>query len=572
MKKILEKVDIDAKHLKKILTILKMRAPDSTLIAFGSRVEFTAKPNSDLDLAIICDKKTAQKAIPRIVDDFQESNIPFNIDILDYNRLPDNMKKNIDRQFIEIYRPEQKKIPAGWTETTIQDVAVINELTVKNGNAPTVIEYIDIASVDKGQITEKQIMPFNKAPSRAKRIVRDNDILISTVRPNLEHYTFVKTTSKNTIASTGFAVVSAKKVDSRFLYYILTQKSFTEYLTRIAEGHTSAYPAFNPDVIENAKIQIPSLSEQKAIAHILGSLDDKIELNRQMNRILEAMAQAIFKSWFIDFDPVLDNALRAGNPIPESMRERSEMRKIALPAPQSEAARQAGGLPAEIADMFPNSFEESELGLVPKGWKVKTISDLTDIVGGSTPRTTELVYWQDGVHSWATPKDLSALSVPLLLETERRITDAGLSQISSGLLPVGTVLLSSRAPIGYLVIAEIPVAINQGFIAMKPKKDISNLFVLFWTAFAHDDILSRANGSTFLEISKTNFRQISLVAPPSMIIRAFDQRVREMYNRIVDNERESRTLEALRDTLLPKLISGELRMPDVEAILKEAGL
>jgi len=541
VKKILEKVDIDAKHLKKILTILKMRAPDSTLIAFGSRVEFTATPNSDLDLAIICDKKTAQKAIPRIVDDFQESDIPFNIDILDYNRLPDNIKKNIDKEFVEIYRPEQKKIPAGWTETTIQEVAVINELTVKNGNAPTVIEYIDIASVDKGQITEKQIMPFNKAPSRAKRIVRDNDILISTVRPNLEHYTFVKTASKNTIASTGFAVVSAKKVDSRFLYYILTQKSFTEYLTRIAEGHTSAYPAFNPDVIENAKIQIPSLSEQKAIAHILGSLDDKIELNRQMNLILEAMAQAIFKSWFVDFDPV-----------------------------HVKANGRDTDLPAEIADLFPDSFMDSELGEIPKGWRIQAISDLTDIVGGSTPRTTELNYWQDGVHSWATPKDLSALSVPLLLETERRITDAGLAQISSGLLPVGTVLLSSRAPIGYLAIAEIPVAINQGFIAMKPKKDISNLFVLFWTAFAHDDILSRANGSTFLEISKTNFRPISLVAPPSMIIRAFDQRVREMYNRIVDNERESRTLEALRDTLLPKLISGELRVPDVEKLMDAA--
>ncbi|MBU4446833.1 nucleotidyltransferase domain-containing protein [bacterium] len=109
MKKILEKIYIDAKHLKKILTILKMRAPDSTVIAFGSRVEFTATPNSDLDLAIICDKQTAQKTIPRIVDDFQESDIPFNIDILDYNRLPDNMKKNIDKEFVEIYHPEQKK-------------------------------------------------------------------------------------------------------------------------------------------------------------------------------------------------------------------------------------------------------------------------------------------------------------------------------------------------------------------------------------------------------------------------------------------------------------------------------
>jgi len=103
VKEILEKLDIDAKHLENILAIVKMHAPDSTVIAFGSRVEFTAKSISDLDLAVQCDRKTAQKAIPRIVGDFQESDIPFNIDVLDYNRLPDNMKKSIDGHFVKIY-------------------------------------------------------------------------------------------------------------------------------------------------------------------------------------------------------------------------------------------------------------------------------------------------------------------------------------------------------------------------------------------------------------------------------------------------------------------------------------
>lgn len=129
----------------------------------------------------------------------------------------------------------------------------------------------------------------------------------------------------------------------------------------------------------------------------------------------------------------------------------------------------------------------------------------------------------------------------MLLDTERRITDAGLVQISSGLLPVGTVLLSSRAPIGYLAVAEVPVAINQGFIAMKPRTGVSNLFLLLWSDFAHDDILSRANGSTFLKISKANFRPIPSVAPPAQVMEAFDQQVRALYQRIVENEGESRT-------------------------------
>ncbi len=295
-------------------------------------------------------------------------------------------------------------------------------------------------------------------------------------------------------------------------------------------------PNLNTSIMEALPFLLPPLPEQRAIAHILGTLDDKIELNRRMNETLEAMARAIFKSWFVDFDPVRAKA----------------------------RGEQPAGLAPEIASLFPDALVETELGEAPKGWEVAAIGDLAEIVGGSTPSTKEPAYWEDGVHSWATPKDLSGLSVPVLLETERRVTDAGLGRISSGLLPVGTVLLSSRAPIGYLAIAEIPVAINQGFIALKPKKTVSNFFLLLWCSFGHDEIVSRANGSTFLEISKASFRPIPLVAPPSQIMAAFDSLVRPIYKRIMQSERETRSLAALRDTLLPKLISGELRVADAE--------
>jgi type I restriction enzyme S subunit len=276
-------------------------------------------------------------------------------------------------------------------------------------------------------------------------------------------------------------------------------------------------------------VVLPPIETQRAIGHILGTLDDKIELNRRMNETLEVIARSLFKSWFVDFDP---------------FRAKSEGRDV--------------GLAKSIADLIPARFTNSELGEIPEGWEVRTIGDLAEVVGGSTPATKDATYWEDGSHYWATPKDLSALSVPVLLETERRITDAGLKQISSGLLPVGTVLLSSRAPIGYLAIAEVPVAINQGFIAMKPRKGVSNLFLLWWAHHAHEDILSHANGSTFLEISKSNFRPISVIAPPEHIFLAFDRVARPIYQRIVSNERESRALAALRNKLLPKLISGEL--------------
>jgi type I restriction enzyme S subunit len=218
------------------------------------------------------------------------------------------------------------------------------------------------------------------------------------------------------------------------------------------------------------------------------------------------------------------------------------------------------GLPAHLYDLFPDSFEESELGEIPAGWEIKPIGDLADVVGGTTPSTNELSYWEGGTHAWATPKDLSGLSVPVLLDTERRITDAGLSQIGSGLLPKGTVLLSSRAPIGYLAVTEIPVAINQGFIAMIPKAGTSNLFLLLWTSVMHEEIVSRANGSTFLEISKANFRPITVATPLATVMTAFDRLARPTYERIVECAYESRTLAHLRDTLLPRLISGEVRI------------
>ncbi len=329
-----------------------------------------------------------------------------------------------------------------------------------------------------------------------------------------------------------------EKLDPRFLRYFLVSPEMQAKLLSWA-GSGGTRNALTKGMIESFDVPAPEdIAEQRAIAHILGTLDDKIELNRRMNDTLEAMARALFKSWFVDFDPV---------------RAKSESRDP--------------GLPQSLADLFPDSFEDSELGEIPRGWRVAPIGDLAEVVGGSTPSTKEPRYWEGGTHAWATPKDLSALSVPVLLDTERRITEGGLAQISSGLQPKGTVLLSSRAPIGYLAIAEIPVAINQGFIAMKPKGGTPNLFLLLWASIAHEEIVSRANGSTFLEISKSNFRPIPAVTPLPSVMSAFERLIRPAYDRIVECAREAATLAVSRDTLLPKLISGELRVRDAERAL-----
>jgi type I restriction enzyme S subunit len=147
--------------------------------------------------------------------------------------------------------------------------------------------------------------------------------------------------------------------------------------------------------------------------------------------------------------------------------------------------------------------------------------------------------------------------------SELRVFDGGGSRFMAG----DTLLARITPYIGYLVIAEVPVAINQGFIAMKPRQGGSNLFLLLRASWAHEEILSRANGSTFLEISKSNFRPIPVATPPSVVFTAFDKMARPLYERIVANERETHTLTALRDTLLPKLLSGEVRVPEAERLI-----
>ncbi|MGN7292365.1 restriction endonuclease subunit S [Rhizobium sp. SAFR-030] len=330
------------------------------------------------------------------------------------------------------------------------------------------------------------------------------------------------------VIDTAYYVVPKSEMDMRWLYYSIIYHKLGE----IDDG--SPIPSTTRAAVYVRDLSVPELAEQEAIASVLGALDDKIELNRRMNETLEAMARAIFKDWFVDFGPT---------------RAKIEGR--------------ARYLAQDIWSLFPDLLDDEGK---PEGWTTSTIGQEVEVVGGSTPSTKEAAFWGGDI-SWATPKDLSSLSTPVLLSTERQITEAGLAQIGSGLLPVGTVLLSSRAPIGYMAIAQMPVAVNQGFIAMICKKRLSNVFVWLWTQANMETVHQNANGSTFQEISKANFRPIEVTIATPEILRAFDETARPLFDRIVANDRENRTLATTRDFLLPKLMSGEVRVGDAASFI-----
>lgn len=287
----------------------------------------------------------------------------------------------------------------------------------------------------------------------------------------------------------------------------------------------SAVNQLTAPMISDFLVAVPPLPEQRAIAKILSDLDSKIELNQQMNKTLEEIGKAIFKHWFIDFE---------------------------FPNEEGKPYKSSGG------EMVYND----ELGKeIPKGWKVKPVGEVVTVKGGSTPSTEKKEYWEDGTINWCTPKDLSSLSSAVLLDTERKITKAGLEIISSGLLEAGTLLLSSRAPIGYVAISEIPVSINQGFIAIICDKDLSNYYMFFWVKRNIDLIKSKAHGTTFQEINKASFRSIPILTPPRQVVAAFDRIAEFLHRKIVYNELGIRNLSQIRDLLLPKLMSGKIRVP-----------
>ena len=288
-----------------------------------------------------------------------------------------------------------------------------------------------------------------------------------------------------------------EKLDPRYLRYYLIEPTIQNHLLMLAGGGATR-KALTKGMIETLVVNLPPLSEQRAIAAVLGALDDKIELNRRMNRTLESIAQAVFR---------------------EMMKD--------------EGGRMNG--------------------------RETTIGEVVTVVGGTTPSTTNSAFWGGDI-CWATPKDLASLQSPILLDTNSRITELGLQEISSGILPAGTVLLSSRAPIGYVAITHIPVAINQGFIAIKCTDEVPNYFILNWLKDNMEEIIGRANGTTFLEISKSNFRTIPIFIPPVEKMKNFVEIVEPIYQKIVANLKQSRTLAALRDALLPKLMRAEVRV------------
>lgn len=284
-------------------------------------------------------------------------------------------------------------------------------------------------------------------------------------------------------------------VDKRFVYYYFLSNDFQTHLRNIATGTTIQNVPLKG--LRESLILLPSLSEQKRISSILSSLDDKIDLLHRENETLEAMAETLFRKWFIE-----------------------------------------------------DAKDE---------WEEGTLDDILSIKGGTTPSTKEPKYW-NGKIAWTSPRDVTSLNGIYLFDTDRKITEDGLKQISSGLLPAGTLLMSSRAPVGALAYAEIPLAINQGYIAIIDNKGYSKEFIYLWLKLNMDLVRSYSNGSTFMEISKSAFKALNIQIPPQKNVEDFSKIIKPLFNKIKLNEQQIINLGRIKNKILPKLMSNELKI------------
>lgn len=394
--------------------------------------------------------------------------------------------------------------------------------------------------------------------------VKENDVLVNITGDSVARVCSAPKEFIPARVNQHVAIIRPKKdhLDWKYLkYFLLSPNEKANLLMLSSSGATRN--ALTKGMLENLKINLPPLFEQKAIAHILGTLDEKIELNRQMNQSLEAMAQALFKSWFVDFDPVLDNALTVGNEIPEELQVRAEKRKGL-----SDSKKLLSTNPT-LAAQFPDSFVFNEtLGKwVPKGWEVKTIDDAATVVGGGTPSTKVEEYFCEKGIPWLSPKDLSGYEWKYISKGATDITEIGLKNSSAKLMPKGTVLFSSRAPIGYIAIAENEISTNQGFKSLVPDKGIPTEYLFQFLKANTDKIDSVASGSTFKEVSGSALKGIEIIIPSKQVLKEFSKVLSASNSRALVIQKETETLTQLRERLLPELISGRVRVTNENPII-----
>lgn len=305
--------------------------------------------------------------------------------------------------------------------------------------------------------------------------------------------------------------------DRSFLYWVFNSQAVRDQIRATATGAKVKHTA--PERIKKVRVSVPHLADQRAIAHVLDSYDDLIATNQRRISLLEEAARLLYREWFVQL-------------------------------------------------RFPGYERMPVSNGVPMGWLPMTLQDVCNAVGGGTPSTTCPEYW-GGEVVWVTPTDVTRNDSLVLLDSEKKITDAGLANSSAKMVPPDTILMTSRASIGFFALIDKPACTNQGFISVLPKQENSRMFLLFNLLERVEEMIGLATGATFKEISKKSFRTLPVIWPTAELLKSFEGRTYPLIQQTRLIKKQNVALARARDLLLPKLMSGQLdvsRIPLPEGV------
>lgn len=541
-------IDLAPHHLATVRRILGEHVPDCEVRAFGSRAKWEGQDYSDLDLAVVCEGDENGRAIEHLKDAFKDSDLPIRVDVLDWHTIADDFRQAIESDCVVV---QEAPDSAHWKHARLASCTVINDLTYSPMEAWTYINYLDTGNITENRIDNIQYLAVgqDKIPARARRKVQSGDIVYSMVRPKQRHYGLLKNIPDNLLVSTGFAVIRGEPdiVDTEFVYWLLSQNEIVEHLHTIAEHSTSAYPSIRPDDLASLEFSLPPIEEQRAIASVLGALDDKIGLNRRMSETLEEMARTLFRSWFVDFDPV-----------------------------RAKAEGRPSGLPPDLDALFPSSFEESELGEIPEGWTVRRLGDLAETIRGRSYRSSELTesdtalvtlksfargggYRPDGLKPYVGEYKIEQIIEP----GELVIACTDVTQTADvvgrpAVVPADRRFVTLVASLDTLIVRPLDAALNL----------VPFLYHLMCTPSFAQYTYARTSGTTVLHLSRDEVPAFEFAAPPPDLMSTFATLATAAHNRSLGSSTEPAMLVAQRDALLTRLLSGKLRVDGVRESIR----
>ncbi len=402
---------------------------------------------------------------------------------------------------------------------------------------------------------------YEKAKEFYRSIVRPGDLVftcwgtinqVGLITEELEYSEYIISNKQMKLTP------DPEKVDSLYLYYLFS--SPLKQAEILSNGIGAAVPGFNLGQLKNHTVYLPPLNVQKRISSILNSFDEKIRSNNQTNQTLEQIAQAIFKSWFVDFEPVKAKiAAKQNGQDPElaAMCAISGKTEEQLKELGDEALQQLKA----TAVLFPEALVESELGEIPEGWEVKSLSKIIEVIGGGTPKRSEDSYWNGDI-PWFSVKDAPNMSDIFVVDTIEKISDLGLQKSSTKLLTVGTTIITARGTVGKLALVGTPMCMNQSCYGIRGLEGVGPYFNYFNLREAITTLQKNTHGAVFDTITTQTFESYSMPVSTGELIHRFDVLVTPVLKKIEFNSREVTNLSKVRDALIPKLISGEIELND----------